>query len=1305
MAASVGIRLQTTGGEEVVRVLEKISSAAETQFKKSAAEARAFGRAVTDVAAELQPDRLVSGLSQAAAPRWSQMTSRMSLLRPDTAATNDGRAQIGGFAQHQWLNLNRQGQDAITMLASGSSMMQVFSTQAAQVYDVFASSKGGAASGVKAFSSAVAGAVTPTRLLGATIVGTAATSVIALTRFKSTTDELQASLDGLGRFSGVSLTDARGLAENASAASGMSLRSSSHIVAGALGAGLDANTAGGVAALSKQFSIKLGMGLDDAAKELTDALADPAKGADELAKRYGLVTLAQGRHIDELTKVGDRSGAAAELLRDLRGALDRIADRRSPFSRLIDRVETGASDVLTSYGEALANNPANRTVNRLFGVQGNESASTVFARMRSGELQRQQAARQADLAGQDVYSIVRETAPDLFARRDLEQQVERFQRALGREGVGKVLDDLGVSGDMTREAVERLKTSLEMLKTPMQRVGEENALRMRSIEAETIGQKAQLAAEQAYRAELDNSKDKLAAAMAAEGARNATIAESTRVMREQAKQAEQRVELAGLKPYERAKREAELTLREDLRKANLAPGAGARTDIYTKPAIDGFASVGTAATRLADVLTGSADRIGRLISAPEQRAATASPTLLFARNGGDFYSAIQRAEGTDRFGDPYNTSLGYMRSPKPLVDMTMSESLAWGDQVRRAQGLNSSAKGAFQITNTTQRDAMRALGLGANDMFNAENQNRMADWIFKTQGVGAWEGFKSHPAERATAQTAGLGAQSRQLDEAGEAWRKYDATVKAINIEQVDTWLKGENESLDMQRHAIDLSSNSWGLNVQQLAAAEERQRLLNEAQQRGIPLTEELTRRVGELSQKAAESARINEQTRKQIAELDFARDATTNVASSAAIAAAHGENVGDALKSSLRQVEDDLIRKSVGNIVGGLLGERGSSNMGLFGDVLGLNGKTGRDVQMTANNVTIGGAGSGGLLGGALNNGRSGGGLFGNLLDSGGSGGGLLSGLFGPDRNANFAGQAAGAIGPFQQTNSGGDLLPGLTSVFEKGFGSLLGGSGSGAGTITIKGNVVNVSGGSLSGLGGGGSGGFLSNIFGGSGGGSSGGGDVLGDVFSIFSTIGGFFGFANGGVMSGRGVVSLQRYEKGGVADRPQLALFGEGRHREAYIPMPDPRGLHVAVAADGRAHVTLPDGRGIPAVLEGRERLTTPGGSGEGRATPLRLNAFAGGGVMTSAGPAPLSYASAAAPSSLPPLRMSSPAAVAVASGGGAGGERRPVEVKIMDARGGNQVEKVYATHDEVMLMISARESQVAKGQANAGLKGW
>jgi tape measure domain-containing protein len=65
-----------------------------------------------------------------------------------------------------------------------------------------------------------------------------------------------------------------------------------------------------------------------------------------------------------------------------------------------------------------------------------------------------------------------------------------------------------------------------------------------------------------------------------------------------------------------------------------------------------------------------------------------------------------------------------------------------------------------------------------------------------------------------------------------------------------------------------------------------------------------------------------------------------------------------------------------------------------------------------------------------------------------------------------------------------------------------------------------------------------------------------------------------FANGGIMTSKGSIPLMKYATGGIANSPQLSLFGEGRLPEAYVP--------------------LPDGRSIPVTLTG----TLPGGFGGG-----------------------------------------------------------------------------------------------------------
>lgn len=78
----------------------------------------------------------------------------------------------------------------------------------------------------------------------------------------------------------------------------------------------------------------------------------------------------------------------------------------------------------------------------------------------------------------------------------------------------------------------------------------------------------------------------------------------------------------------------------------------------------------------------------------------------------------------------------------------------------------------------------------------------------------------------------------------------------------------------------------------------------------------------------------------------------------------------------------------------------------------------------------------------------------------------------------------------------------------------------------------------------------------------GGASGGGGGFQMPPAAFVPTGGY-GFANGGVMTPSGPLRLQTYARGGIADRPQMALFGEGSTPEAYVPLPDGRRIPVAM----------------------------------------------------------------------------------------------------------------------------------------------
>jgi hypothetical protein len=121
------------------------------------------------------------------------------------------------------------------------------------------------------------------------------------------------------------------------------------------------------------------------------------------------------------------------------------------------------------------------------------------------------------------------------------------------------------------------------------------------------------------------------------------------------------------------------------------------------------------------------------------------------------------------------------------------------------------------------------------------------------------------------------------------------------------------------------------------------------------------------------------------------------------------HGGSPLDALNKSLTSMQDNLIDATLtgGGPFGKALGFAGKDGatggaFGAIGDMLGLGGdKTTQKMEVQAGVVNV----AGGI-------------------------GGSVTGLLGLGSNSNFAGQAAGAVGPFEQTSSGGGIFGAIGS-----------------------------------------------------------------------------------------------------------------------------------------------------------------------------------------------------------------------------------------------------------------------------------
>ena len=105
-------------------------------------------------------------------------------------------------------------------------------------------------------------------------------------------------------------------------------------------------------------------------------------------------------------------------------------------------------------------------------------------------------------------------------------------------------------------------------------------------------------------------------------------------------------------------------------------------------------------------------------------------------------------------GGDYDALFGYQNRPDgafsnvkvsqmpvgDVIDFT-DPSGTYGRWVKGQLGYTATPVGAYQVVGTTLRDAVKALGIDPNQKFDKATQDKIGQYILKTQGTGAWEGY------------------------------------------------------------------------------------------------------------------------------------------------------------------------------------------------------------------------------------------------------------------------------------------------------------------------------------------------------------------------------------------------------------------------------------------------------------------------------------------------------------------------------------------------------------------------------------
>jgi lambda family phage tail tape measure protein len=265
-------------------------------------------------------------------------------------------ASSGRLNAYQAQNLFYQGTDVVASLASGMPLTTIALQQGGQIAPTFMGKDGATLSGIMKQAGEAAmglpariGAVTGA--VGGLTIGVTAAAA-AWWSYNSAQREIRQQLEGIGRASGVTLGQINAMAPGVASGSGLSTRETreamgTYAATGRIGQEMYA----GLAASARDYAKATGADLFDVLKEQAAAFANPAKGAETLNERYGILNDTAMTTIKRLDAQGDRLGAQRALFDAYRSGVTGAAETTSGLGRTLNTVSNAWSDFWTNVGK------------------------------------------------------------------------------------------------------------------------------------------------------------------------------------------------------------------------------------------------------------------------------------------------------------------------------------------------------------------------------------------------------------------------------------------------------------------------------------------------------------------------------------------------------------------------------------------------------------------------------------------------------------------------------------------------------------------------------------------------------------------------------------------------------------------------------------------------------------------------------------------------------------------------------------------------------------------------------------------
>lgn len=253
-------------------------------------------------------------------------------------------------------NLTYQVFDIGQGVTGGMPLPMIAAQQLPQVIQLYAG-QGGMNEALKDFrvmAGGAARAITPLTVGIAGLAGVLATGAIAYNGYLQSTKEVETAASGLGRAVAGSRSEMEAAAQAGAAAAGISVSSARSMEAQFLRTGrIGSDNFEALIGISKDFGATMGITTAEAGSMLAEMFAEPAKAADTLFQKYGLIDAATARHASNLAAQNRQSEAQAVLLKALPDQLADASEATTALGRAWEFVARNASNAFDNVGSFL----------------------------------------------------------------------------------------------------------------------------------------------------------------------------------------------------------------------------------------------------------------------------------------------------------------------------------------------------------------------------------------------------------------------------------------------------------------------------------------------------------------------------------------------------------------------------------------------------------------------------------------------------------------------------------------------------------------------------------------------------------------------------------------------------------------------------------------------------------------------------------------------------------------------------------------------------------------------------------------